>query len=43
MDGVRLRTSVRGAGPALLLISGLGANLDMGEPVERELGHTAFR
>ena len=37
VDGVRLRTSVRGAGPALLLISGLGASLDMGEPVEREL------
>ena len=37
VDGVRLRTSVRGSGPALLLISGLGASLDMGEPVEQEL------
>jgi poly(3-hydroxyoctanoate) depolymerase len=37
VDGVRLRTSVRGSGPALLLISGLGASLDMGEPFEREL------
>lgn len=37
VDGVRLRTSVRGTGPALLLISGLGASLDRGEPFEREL------
>ena len=37
VDGVRLRTSVRGSGPALLLISGLGASLETGEPVEREL------
>jgi poly(3-hydroxyoctanoate) depolymerase len=35
--GVRLRTSVRGAGPPLLLITGLGASLDLGVPFEREL------
>jgi poly(3-hydroxyoctanoate) depolymerase len=37
VDGVRLRTSVRGHGPPLLLITGLGANLDLVEPFEREL------
>jgi hypothetical protein len=37
VDGVRLRTSVRGQGPPLLLITGLGASLDLAEPVEREL------
>ena len=35
--GVRLRTSVRGSGPPLLLITGLGASLDLGVPFEREL------
>ena len=35
--GVRLRTSVRGSGPPLLLITGLGASLDLGAPFEREL------
>ena len=37
VDGVRLRTSVRGKGPPLLLITGLGASLDLAEPFEREL------
>lgn len=37
VDGVRLRTSVRGSGPPLLVITGLGANLDVAEPFEREL------
>ena len=36
-DGARLRTSVRGSGPPLLLITGLGASLDLGVPFEREL------
>jgi poly(3-hydroxyalkanoate) depolymerase len=36
-DGVRIRTSVRGSGPPLLLITGLGANLDLGAPFEHEL------
>ncbi len=35
--GVRLRTSVRGSGPPLLLITGLGASLDLGVPLEHEL------
>jgi poly(3-hydroxyoctanoate) depolymerase len=34
---VRLRTSVRGSGPPLLLITGLGASLELGAPFEREL------
>ena len=36
-DGARLRTSVRGSGPPLLLITGLGASLDLGVPFEREV------
>jgi len=34
---VRLRTSVRGSGPPLLLVTGLGASLDLAAPFEREL------
>ena len=41
VDGVRLRTSVRGTGQPLLVITGLGASLDLGVPFEREL--TAYR
>ena len=37
VDGVRLRTSVRGSGGPVLVITGLGASLDLGEPFEREL------
>jgi poly(3-hydroxyoctanoate) depolymerase len=37
VDGVRLRTSVRGTGRPLLLITGLGASLDLARPFEREL------
>jgi poly(3-hydroxyalkanoate) depolymerase len=37
VDGVRLRTSVRGCGPPLLLVTGLGASLDMARPFEQEL------
>jgi poly(3-hydroxyoctanoate) depolymerase len=37
VDDVRLRTSVRGWGPPLLLITGLGASLDLGAPFERAL------
>jgi pimeloyl-ACP methyl ester carboxylesterase len=36
-DRVRLRTSVRGSGSPLLLITGLGASLDLAEPFERKL------
>ncbi|HKE53000.1 MAG TPA: alpha/beta fold hydrolase, partial [Actinomycetes bacterium] len=35
--GVRLRTSVRGSGPPVLLITGLGASLELAEPFERAL------
>jgi poly(3-hydroxyalkanoate) depolymerase len=35
--GVRIRTSVRGSGPPLLLITGLGASLDLAAPFERAL------
>ena len=35
--GLRMRTSVRGSGPPLLLITGIGASLDLGAPFEREL------
>ncbi|HEY2949961.1 MAG TPA: alpha/beta fold hydrolase, partial [Micromonosporaceae bacterium] len=37
VDGVRLRASVRGDGRPLLLITGLGASLDLAHPFEREL------
>jgi poly(3-hydroxyoctanoate) depolymerase len=37
VDGIRLRTSVRGSGPPLLLITGIGASLDLAEPFEVEL------
>jgi poly(3-hydroxyoctanoate) depolymerase len=36
-DRVRLRTAVHGSGRPLLLITGLGASLDLGAPFEREL------
>jgi poly(3-hydroxyalkanoate) depolymerase len=37
VDGIRLRTSVRGGGPPLLLVTGLGASLDLARPFEQEL------
>jgi poly(3-hydroxyoctanoate) depolymerase len=37
VDGVRLRTEVRGSGSPLLLITGLGASLELARPFEREL------
>ncbi len=36
-DRLRMRTSVRGSGPTLLLVTGIGANLDLAAPFEREL------
>jgi poly(3-hydroxyalkanoate) depolymerase len=36
-DGVRLRTSVRGTGSPLLLLTGIGASLEVAAPLEREL------
>jgi poly(3-hydroxyoctanoate) depolymerase len=35
--GVRLRTSIRGSGSPLLVITGLGASLYLGAPFDREL------
>lgn len=43
VDGVRLRTSVRGTGPPVLLITGLGASLDLAQPFERELTKRGLR
>jgi poly(3-hydroxyoctanoate) depolymerase len=37
VDGVRLRTSVRGTGSPLLLLTGIGASLEVSVPFEREL------
>jgi poly(3-hydroxyoctanoate) depolymerase len=34
VDGVRLRTSVRGVGRPLLLVTGLGASLELTRPVD---------
>jgi poly(3-hydroxyalkanoate) depolymerase len=37
VDGVRLRTSVRGAGRPLLVLTGIGAALELSAPIERAL------
>jgi poly(3-hydroxyalkanoate) depolymerase len=37
VGGIRLRTSVRGCGPPLLLVTGLGASLELAGPFEQEL------
>lgn len=37
VGGMRLRVAVRGSGPPLLLITGLGANIEMWAPFERAL------
>jgi poly(3-hydroxyoctanoate) depolymerase len=36
-DGVRIRTSVRGAGLPLLVLTGIGASLELSAPLERAL------
>jgi poly(3-hydroxyalkanoate) depolymerase len=36
-DGVRMRTSVRGAGLPLLVLTGIGASLELSAPLERAL------
>ncbi|HXV94701.1 MAG TPA: alpha/beta fold hydrolase [Pseudonocardia sp.] len=43
VEEVRLRTSVRGSGPPLLLVTGIGASLDLAEPFERELAARGVR
>jgi poly(3-hydroxyalkanoate) depolymerase len=42
-DGVRLRTRVRGSGPPVLLLTGLGASLELAAPFERELAARGFQ
>ena len=37
IDGVRIRTSVVGEGPPVLLVMGIGGNLEMWGPLERRL------
>ena len=37
VDGLRLRTSIRGAGSPLLIITGIGASLDLSVPFEHAL------
>jgi pimeloyl-ACP methyl ester carboxylesterase len=37
VDGHLLRISIRGEGPPLLLVMGLGGNIEMWDPLEREL------
>ncbi|HEV7755570.1 MAG TPA: alpha/beta fold hydrolase [Mycobacteriales bacterium] len=43
VDGVRLRTSVRGAGPPLLLLTGIGASLELSVPLECELNRLGLQ
>jgi poly(3-hydroxyalkanoate) depolymerase len=43
VDGVRLHTSVSGAGPPLLIITGLGASLELAAPFERELNQLGIQ
>lgn len=43
VDGVRLRVHVRGAGDPLLLITGIGATLDLAEPYATEMVGRGFQ
>jgi pimeloyl-ACP methyl ester carboxylesterase len=43
VDGHLLRVSVRGEGPPILLIMGLGGNVEMWDPLERELHRRGFQ
>ena len=43
VDGVRLHTSVAGSGPPLLIITGLGASLELAAPFERELNRLGIQ
>jgi pimeloyl-ACP methyl ester carboxylesterase len=43
VDGHLLRVSVEGDGPAILLIMGLGGNIEMWRPLERELHQRGFQ
>jgi poly(3-hydroxyoctanoate) depolymerase len=43
VDGLRIRTSVRGSGRPLLLMMGIGGNLEMWEPFEQALGDASIQ
>jgi poly(3-hydroxyalkanoate) depolymerase len=43
VDGVRLRVRVRGTGDPLLLITGIGAGLELAEPFETEMVARGFQ
>jgi poly(3-hydroxyalkanoate) depolymerase len=43
VDGVRLRVRIRGAGDPLLLITGIGASLELAEPFETEMVARGFQ
>lgn len=43
VDGVRLRVRVRGSGDPLLLITGIGASLELAEPFENEMLARGFQ
>jgi poly(3-hydroxyoctanoate) depolymerase len=43
VDGHVLRVSIRGEGPPILLIMGLGGNIEMWRPLERELHRRGFQ
>ena len=43
VDGHLLRMSIRGEGPPILLIMGLGGNIEMWAPLERELHRRGFQ
>lgn len=43
LDGVRLRVRVRGTGDPLLLITGIGAGLELAEPFETEMVARGFQ
>ena len=43
VDGHLLRVAVRGDGPAILLIMGLGGNIEMWAPLERELHRLGYQ
>ena len=43
VDGIRIRVAVRGEGRPLLLIMGIGGNIEMWEPFERALGGSGIQ
>jgi poly(3-hydroxyoctanoate) depolymerase len=43
VDGLRLRTSVRGTGSPLLVLTGIGASLELSTPLERALNSHAVQ